>query len=98
MYFVYIIKNSANKLYIGITENPQNRVNYHNGKRGAKFTKYIPDFKIVFSEEYDTLVEARKREIQLKKWSRVKKEFLICLYKKGIETRLPQTKNKHLTT
>ena len=46
MYFVYMIKNSANKLYVGITQNPNERVVYHNNKRGAKFTKYIPDFEI----------------------------------------------------
>ena len=51
MHFVYMIKNSAEKLYVGITENPEDRVVYHNQKRGAKFTKYIPDFKIVFLEQ-----------------------------------------------
>ena len=88
MYFVYMIKNSVNKLYIGITENPQNRVNYHNSKRGAHFTKYIPDFKIVFLEKHETLIIARQREIQLKKWSRSKKEFLINMYKEGLETKM----------
>lgn len=63
MYFVYMLKNSVNKLYIGITKNPDERVIYHNQKRGAKFTKYIPDFKTVFLEQYETLTEARKREI-----------------------------------
>jgi putative endonuclease len=82
-----MIKNSANKLYIGITENPQSRVYYHNHKRGASFTKYIPDFKIVFLEKYDNLTLARQREIQLKKWSRVKKEFLIDKYEQGLETK-----------
>ena len=67
MYFVYIIKNSIDKLYVGITKNPEERACYHNSKRGAKFTKYVPDFKIVFLEQYLTLADARKREIQLKK-------------------------------
>jgi len=83
-----MIKNSANKLYIGITENPQARVNYHNQKIGACFTKYIPDFKIVFLEEYENLTLARQREIQLKKWSRIKKEFLINKCRQGLETKL----------
>ena len=87
MYFVYMIKNSADKLYIGITENPSNRVEYHNQKRGACFTKYIPDFKIVFLENHSTLVEARKREIQIKKWRREKKEMLIERYKNNLPTK-----------
>lgn len=87
MYYLYMIKNSVDKLYIGITKNPYDRVNYHNSKRGAHFTKYIPDFKIVFLEKYDNLTIARQREIQLKKWSRIKKEFLINKYNQGLETR-----------
>lgn len=81
-----MIKNSAEKLYVGITQNPDDRVSYHNQKRGAKFTKYIPDFKIVFLEKYKTLTEARKREIQIKNWRREKKEFLIKRYQKGLQT------------
>ena len=83
-----MIKNSANKLYVGITENPQNRVNYHNNKRGARFTKYISDFKIVLLEEYENLAQARAREVQIKKWSRKKKDFLIERYDKDLETKL----------
>jgi putative endonuclease len=85
--YVYMIKNSIDKLYVGVTENPQDRVAYHNKQRGAKFTKYRPDFKIVFLEKYATLAEARKREIQIKKWSRVKKEMLVSRYKIGLPTK-----------
>jgi len=88
MYFVYMAKNSINKLYIGVTENPQNRVIYHNQKRGAKFTKYVPDFKIIFLEEYSNLAEARQREIQIKKWRRDKKMALIERYKEGLPTKI----------
>jgi len=59
MCFVYIIKNSANKLYVGIAENPQEQVAYHNQKRGAQFTKYLGNYQIVFLEQYETLIGAR---------------------------------------
>ena len=88
MYFVYMIKNSANKLYVGITEHPDERIQYHNSKMGARFTKYIPNFKIVFLEEYPTMAEARQREIQVKKWRREKKETLIERHQKGLPTKL----------
>ncbi|MBI2097594.1 MAG: GIY-YIG nuclease family protein [Candidatus Vogelbacteria bacterium] len=88
MPFVYMIKNSANKLYVGISENPEERVGFHNSRRGARFTKSKPDFKIVFLEEYSTLTEARQREIQIKKWRREKKENLINKYQKGLVTKL----------
>lgn len=89
MYFVYMIKNSADKLYIGITDNPEQRLREHNTARGAHFTKYIPTYKVVFLEEYATMAEVRKREIQLKKWRREKKEVLIERYKQGLQTKLP---------
>ena len=76
------------KLYVGITENPNKRVGNHNQKRGAKFTKYVSDFKIVFLENYATLTQARKREIQIKKWRRDKKEILIQRYKSGLSTKI----------
>jgi len=37
-----------------------------------------PGAHVVYSESYPTLGLARKREIQLKKWSRAKKEALIA--------------------
>ena len=33
--------------------------------------------EIVYTESFSTLVEARRREVQVKKWSRIKKENLI---------------------
>jgi putative endonuclease len=88
MYFLYMIKNSVEKLYVGISTNPERRVRYHNEKRGAQFTRYRSDYKIVFLEEYGSLAEARQREIQIKKWSRAKKEILIERYSNGIPTKL----------
>lgn len=87
MYFVYMIKNSSNKLYIGITENPDSRLNYHNSKQGARFTRYVSDFEMVFLEQYEKIVDARRREIQIKKWRRDKKEFLIQKYNNKLPTK-----------
>ena len=87
MHFLYMIKNSSNKLYVGVTKNPEKRLSTHNLLRGAKFTRHVPDFKIVFIEKYENLEKARKREIQIKKWNRSKKETLIERYKKGLETK-----------
>ncbi len=88
MYFVYMIKNSYDNLYIGVTDNPERRLSEHNSKRGSDFTKIRDKFEIVFLEEQDSLVEARKREIQIKKWRREKKEKLIDLYNKSISTKV----------
>ena len=90
MYFVYMVQNSYGDLYTGITDNPEQRLIYHNEKRGALFTKRDSEFKIAFLEKHATLAEARKREIQIKKWRREKKEKLIWLYQHGQATKLEQ--------
>ncbi len=91
MYYVYMIKNTKDKLYTGILENLPKRLYYHNTKQGAIFTKsrvVLGDkFKMVFYEEYQTLAEARKREIQIKKWRREKKENLIKRFTLGLPTK-----------
>ena len=83
-----MIKNDFGKLYVGISDNPATRLKNHNQNRGAFFTKNKTNFHIVFLEEHPNLAEARKRESQIKKWRRDKKEFLVNLYKKKIPTKL----------
>lgn len=90
MHFVYMIKNSIGNLYVGITEDPQKRLDTHNNHQGARFTKHISNFKIVFLEEYPDLASTRKREIQIKKWRREKKEMLIKLYQDKLPTKVSQ--------
>ncbi|HUO56113.1 MAG TPA: GIY-YIG nuclease family protein [Candidatus Paceibacterota bacterium] len=90
MYWVYMIKNDFNDLYVGITDNPEQRLKYHNEKRGALFTKRARSqdgrgiFHIVFLEQHPSLAAARQREIQIKKWRREKKENLIDRYTSGL--------------
>jgi putative endonuclease len=87
MSYVYIIKNNTDKLYIGISSDPDKRLRDHNKKQGAEFTK-SGNFKIVFKESYTTLAGARNREIKIKKWRRDKKELLIDRYRQGLLTKL----------
>lgn len=85
--YVYIIKNTHGKIYTGISENPLQRLQEHNSKRGSTYTKN-GNFEIGFLEEYPDLSLARKREIQIKKWRREKKELLIELFRSGLETKM----------
>lgn len=76
-YYLYILKNDQNDLYIGQTNNLEKRLQRHNQNDGALFTKNKPEFKLVYSEPFTTLKQAMNRELQIKKWSRAKKEALI---------------------
>jgi len=82
-----MIKNIADRIYIGITRDLNQRLYCHNTKRGAQFTK-SGDYKTVFYEEYPNLAEARKREIQIKKWRRDKKELLIKRFNQKLPTKI----------
>lgn len=88
MYYTYIIANSSDELYVGVTEDMKKRLLVHNSDRGAQFTKHNGPFELVFLEEYATLAEARTREIQIKKWRRDKKASLINRFSKKLPTKL----------
>ena len=81
MYFVYILKNLKNHLYTSSTDNIEKRITRHNSGNGAEFTKRNKNFKLVYSEKFPTLLEARRREKQVKGWRREKKENLITFGK-----------------
>ncbi|MDZ4229143.1 MAG: GIY-YIG nuclease family protein [Patescibacteria group bacterium] len=78
-YTVYILRTSANTLYIGQTNNLKKRLHEHHNKTtlSAKYIRYFQSFELVYSEKYPSRQTAMKREWQLKKWSRSKKEILI---------------------
>ena len=77
-YTVYILRTSSNTLYIGQTNNLEKRIKEHRSKtsKSAKYIKYFDSFEIIYSEEYPTRIEAMRREFQLKKWTKAKKEAL----------------------
>ncbi len=76
-YFVYILTTSSDPLYIGQINNLEKRIKEHKSKSGksAKHIQYFSSFKLVYHEKYPTRSEVTRREIQLKKWPRAKKEL-----------------------
>jgi putative endonuclease len=79
MYYFYIVRCSDNSLYCGQTNNLKRRIHEHNfdKSRSAKYLRAKRPVKLIYSEECPTLQLAMKREWQVKKWSKVKKEALI---------------------
>jgi putative endonuclease len=61
--FAYIMTNSANKvLYTGVTRDLVNRVDQHKTKKHpGSFSATYNVSKLVYFEEFETLVEARQR-------------------------------------
>lgn len=76
-WFVYIIECMDGSYYIGMTWDIDNRWEGHLDQLGSAFTKRHVPKRLVYVEEHEDLDTARQREIQVKKWSRSKKEKLI---------------------
>ena len=76
---IYIMTNKGNTtLYIGVTSDLKSRVWEHKNKvYPNSFTSRYNLFKLVYFENFTTIVEAIGREKQLKKRSRKYKEELI---------------------
>ncbi|EKD56021.1 MAG: tRNA/rRNA methyltransferase [uncultured bacterium] len=76
-YFVYIILCDNNRYYVGHTNNLESRFSRHLQKTGAKFTAQNKPIKILWQQEFNSEIEAIKREKQIKGWTKAKKEKLI---------------------
>jgi len=78
-HFVYILRTSSNTLYVGQTNNLERRLKEHRDKssKTAKYIRYFRDFHLVYTEAFPSRIEAMRRELQLKRWPKAKKEALI---------------------
>ena len=77
-YFTYILECADKTLYVGCTNNLEKRFEQHNhSKSGAHYTKIRRPVILKYSEQFETLAEARRREAEIKSWKRDKKLSLI---------------------
>ena len=76
-HYFYIARCADNSLYCGSCIDLIAREAVHNAGKGAKYTRSRRPVRIIYYEEFATLTEARKREAQVKKLSKIKKERLV---------------------
>ena len=63
---VYVLKSDKdNSLYIGLTNNLERRISDHN-KGNNRSTKSKIPYQLIFTESFESYLEARKREKYLK--------------------------------
>ena len=62
----YILRLQSGSLYPGATADLKQRYKEHSTKRACRTTALDPPIAVVYSEEYETLSEARRREAQVK--------------------------------
>jgi tRNA/rRNA methyltransferase len=77
MTFAYILRLADGSMYVGHTDDLQARLDAHQAGSASAYTATRCPVEMVYAEEYATESAAIKREKQLKRWSRRKKEALI---------------------
>lgn len=81
IWYVYMILTKKNRLYTGISTDPERRFIEHlvDRKKGAKFFRSDEPLLIVHLEDAPNMSQALKREIAIKKLTRSQKEKLYVL-------------------
>lgn len=75
-YYFYLARCSDNSLYSGSCVELRAREAKHNEGAGAKYTRSRRPIRIIYHEEFRNLAAARRREAQVKRWCKLKKEQL----------------------
>ncbi|PIZ65480.1 endonuclease [Candidatus Roizmanbacteria bacterium CG_4_9_14_0_2_um_filter_39_13] len=85
MHYFYILRCSGNSLYCGQTTSIGRRIKEHNEdpKKSARYTWGRRPVRLVYFEEYKTLSDVLKRELEVKSWTKKKKELLVESWKAG---------------
>ena len=85
-WLIYILECRDGSLYCGITNNIEKRLKQHKGEviGGAKYTRSHWPCKLVYKEKSASRSEALKREVIIKKMSKIEKQTLINSLKQDL--------------
>ncbi len=75
-HYFYLARCADGSLYSGSCIDLQAREAKHNEGKGAKYTRSRRPVRVIYHEEFASLTEARRREAQVKNWSKLTKENL----------------------
>ena len=76
-WFCYMVRCKDDSLYIGIAKNPDERVKRHNWGVGPVFAAKRRPVELIWSERCGSSAVARRREKEIKSWTRQKKLELL---------------------
>jgi putative endonuclease len=77
MGYMYILLCADGTYYTGSTKDLKKRLQEHQSGCGAEYTSGRLPVQLVYHEEYQKISVAFRREKQIQRWSRRKKEALI---------------------
>lgn len=76
MHYFYLARCADGSLYAGTCIDPAEREATHNAGKGSKYARSRLPLKIIHLERFPTLSEARRREAEVKRWRKARKEEL----------------------
>ena len=74
---VYIVKCRDKTLYVGVAKDVVKRIKEHNNTNRCKYTRFRKPIVLLYKKKCDNYNMARKRELEIKKFSRKKKLEII---------------------
>lgn len=86
-WYIYIVRCSDNSLYTGVTKDIDRRVAEHNtsDKLGARYTQSRRPVVLVYREISESRSVASKRELEIKRLTKKRKEYLIAEYARSLD-------------
>ncbi len=72
-WFVYIAECKDKTLYVGIAKDVEKRIHEHNNWNKCRYTRFRKPLRLIYKEVCDDYTCGRKREKEVKKFSRDKK-------------------------
>jgi len=77
-WYLYIAEARTGNYYVGISTEPERRLHDHNRGKGAVMARSQGPFRLVYtSSAMPNQSTARKKEMEVKKWTRQQKQQLI---------------------
>lgn len=77
-FYAYILTCADNSYYVGHTDSPEQRVAQHQSGATGGYTFKRRPVTLAWNERFPTREQAKAVEVQIKGWSRAKKEALIA--------------------
>jgi len=74
--FFYMVRCKDDSIYSGIAVDVAERLKKHNNGTGAKYTAVHRPVVLIYWEKFNSFSDAMKRENEVKRWPKVKKELL----------------------
>ncbi len=74
----YLVRCADGSLYTGISTDVLKRIECHNAAKGAAYTRSRRPVVLVWHEAAASESAARKREAEIKRWTKTQKESLLA--------------------